>query len=166
MRMNERFSMLLSVLCFSLTGCAADVASSTPDDELEGQGQAMINEGRHNSCSASQLSGGYEDVDGDCLLTCWNCPGWVGGGSGGAGGCTTSVCDGSGGGSGGSGGGSGGGGGGRGEACVRRHDSCFDNCPATPVLPEDATPAQLRALQRAERCYDRCDDSFDLCISG
>lgn len=45
-----------------------------------------------NACSSSQIAGGYEDVDGECILTGWN---W-GGNGGGSGpwidGCRDPLC--------------------------------------------------------------------------
>jgi hypothetical protein len=134
------------------TGCAVEAtpSSGSADSESTRATQsALLPDGRVNSCTPTQISGGYEDVDGDCLLTCWNCPGSVGGGSGSVpGGCHTPICggggDGSGGGGrGGSGGsplpgdppGRGGGGGGHGDysllckhACERELNVCDSVC--------------------------------------
>lgn len=60
---------------------------------------------RENACSAEKIEGGYEDFNGECLLTGWN---WSSGGT--PTGCVTSYCDNTGGGGPGGGGGGGGGG--------------------------------------------------------
>lgn len=140
--------------------CALALAacSAAPGDEPTGTSESAMIRDRENACSGSQLAGGYEDVDGVCLLTCWNCPGWQGGGGGSVpGGCHTPRCDGPSG-----GGGAGGGGlpdcppGDPGYACASRCDDTFFTC-----------------LQRCEAggtspgtCFTRCERARGVCERG
>ena len=65
----------------------------------------LLDDDNHeNACTPQQLEGGYSEVAGECILTCWNCSGTVGGGTDWPGDCVTAICDGPGPGEGGGGG--------------------------------------------------------------
>ncbi|MEZ4258981.1 MAG: hypothetical protein R3B36_07935 [Polyangiaceae bacterium] len=153
--------------CLFFFAATLAACSAAPDLEDEAEAplghvaSAMIHN-RENSCSASQLAGGYEDVDGVCLLTCWNCPGWQGGGSGPVpGGCHTPSCDGPGGGSGGGGSSGGGSSGGLpvcppgdpGFACTSRCSDTFFTCLSRCESSGG----------RAGTCWTRCDRAKEIC---
>ena len=82
------FRVLLTLTSL-LALCASSPAHSASNTSgTDGQ--------RANACTAKQIEGGYEDRDGECVLTGWN---WVIGGkcvagSCGATGCVTAVCEG------------------------------------------------------------------------
>lgn len=156
--MKISFAALAAFGFIALQACA--VPTGSEKESAGSTSQAMYDNGggRPNSCSASQLSGGYEDVDGECMLTCWNCPGYIGGGSGNVpGGCVGETC-------GGGGGGGGGGGTTPPRSCDATYNSCFDACPPEPVLPVgDKDPSHLAAQRNAQRCYARCETAHRAC---
>ena len=150
--MNGRH-LLLVLLAVHLSGCARE-CKPTP---ISRKATA-----RENKCTPQQIAGGYEDVDGECLLTGWN---WgTGGGTGWIGGCRTRRC------------GDGQGPGGtqpdplpppqdcKGclDKCIPSTERCYGRCP--PMSGCGLRNPQCVA--GVETCEDRCHNASLLCIDN